>query len=434
MTNLTFTEFDLQNPIGNNSLGSLALYFQRLLYKEEIYPGNLFSPLDTWYDKQYYGRIDRRQNTITPGYQNLSIIKTTAKRNLMALNLVVDAFEDFAGHMRNATILGVLRTQETNEKIFDMKAHKGFVDPTRLYNEFIQEVYNSFANNIGSKDKNKITNFQEFSVQFSNHLKTLARHIPITKTNYLLTNVGNSFNSGLSISIDDAAAEDDAYKYDKYINDPNFDFYVKAAKKFGLSVNKNMPWILTADLFSDAFLKYVNSYILDSERRLSEENFFDSYFDPTYLTDMDDLQTFIVNSYKLFAENNPLYETRKYKENCDKFVVKNLNREQLPSDVNKVLTDKVLSLLYLDLRSLEAKEPIQVTSKLKQELANIFQLQPNQEITKMQNVANYINLIFRDYIYETEYPLLNDNLFKDLDNRVRAGKISTVGSIAQQLY
>jgi hypothetical protein len=98
------------------------------------------------------------------------------------------------------------------------------------------------------------------------------------------------------------------------------------------------------------------------------------------------------------------------------------------------LSDKVLADLYLELRSLEAKEPVQITQKLRTELANIYRIRPNQSLTGLQNVSNYINLIYRDYIYELDYLFLNPDVLNNLDNQVRSGNITTVGSITQQLY
>ena len=88
MTTFDYTQFDLQNPSGNNGLSSFALYFQRLMYREAIYPANLKAPLDTWYDKQYYGRIDRKQNTIIPDIDDLAPLQTVGRQNLFALNFV----------------------------------------------------------------------------------------------------------------------------------------------------------------------------------------------------------------------------------------------------------------------------------------------------------------------------------------------------------
>ena len=71
MTTFNYTPLDLENPSGNNGLSSFALYFQRVMYREAIYPSVTKIPLDTWYDKNLYGRVDRCQNTIIPNIDNL---------------------------------------------------------------------------------------------------------------------------------------------------------------------------------------------------------------------------------------------------------------------------------------------------------------------------------------------------------------------------
>jgi hypothetical protein len=118
MTTFNYTSFDLQNPGGNNGLSSFALYFQRILYKEAIYPNNVKLPLDTWYDKPYYGRIDREQNTIIAKYESLQPVPSSAVSNLLCLNFVADAFSDFVTHMKNAFILGVVQPLNANEKLY----------------------------------------------------------------------------------------------------------------------------------------------------------------------------------------------------------------------------------------------------------------------------------------------------------------------------
>ena len=337
--------------------------------------------------------------------------------------------------MRNATILGVLRTQNANDKIYDLKAYQAYDDPNRVYASYAQQLYTSYVNGLSADEKNSITDFQVFLKSWFGYLQTVAAFIPVTETNYLLTGVGNSFNSGLSIAIDMGPPENDEYKYDNWINDPNFDFYVKAAKKYGLIVNKNIPWILTADLFSDACLEYITSYVDgDTGQIITEDNFFDVYYERTYLSDIDSIKQLTINAYKAFVQNNPLYEEREYLPDCDKYRVVNRMREQLPTNVDVFITDKLLIDLYLSLRSKEAKDPVQVTKKLKQELANIYTIRPDKSLTGLQNAAEYINLIYRDYIYEFDYLFLNTDVLNNLDNQVRSGNITTVGSIAQQLY
>lgn len=435
MTTFDYTPFDLQNPAGNNGLSSFALYFQRIMYKEAIYPTNVRTPLDTWYDKQYYGRINQLQNTIIPKYENLQTLKTIGRPNLLALNFVVDAFEAFASHIRNATILGVLKTNDTNEKIYDIKAYQAYNDPNLVYNQYTQQLYSSFTSGLSEQRSNEITNFQSFTKIWLSYLENVSSFIPVTKTNYLLSAIANSFNSGLSIGVDLGIPGDDEYKYDNWINDPNFEFYANAAKKFGFTINKNIPWILTADLFSDACLAYMKSYIdAESGQTVTKDNFFEVYYDPTYLTDIDLIKQVTVNAYRTYIDRAPYYQTKEFLSNCDKFIVDNIRRQPLPENIDSVITDKLLIDLYLSLRSKEAKDPVQVSKKLKQELANIYTIRPNKSLTGLQNAAEYINLIYRDYIYEFDYLFLNTDVLNNLDNQVRSGNITTVGSIAQQLY
>ena len=200
-------------------------------------------------------------------------------------------------------------------------------------------------------------------------------------------------------------------------------------------VNKNTPWVLTADLFSDAIKKYFSRFYIQSLNSfVTEDNFFDVYYDKTCLTDISDLKHLTVSAYKTFSENNPLYQERVFSAKCGTFTVSNRDRRPLPASVEITLTDKLLVELYLSLRSKETKDPIQNVSKLKKELANIYSVRPDQELTGVQNVAQYINSVYRDYIYQPDYLSLDGDVLKTLDNRVRTGNIATVGSIAQTIY
>lgn len=425
MTTFNYTSFDLQNPGGNNGLSSFALYFQRILYKEAIYPNNVKLPLDTWYDKPYYGRIDREQNTIIAKYESLQPVPSSAVSNLLCLNFVADAFSDFVTHMKNAFILGVVQPLNANEKLYNISAYSAYSDPTKMYNEYGQQLFNSFVSGLSAERKNQITNFQTFADAWFLYLETVASYIPITKTNYLLTNVGNSFNSGLSIAIDRGPSEDDSYKYDNWINDRNFKFYVNSAKKFGFTVNKNIPWVLTADLFSDACLAYIEKYT-------DEDNFFDFYYQQTYPEDINVLKTLTVNAYKVFIRNNPIYEKKSYLPNCDKTKVDILNRRPLTNETSVTLNDKKLTDLYLSLRSIEAKNPIPLSKNLNRTIADQYHTAMVNNQDPLITVSRYINSIYRDYIYQTSYLFLNTDLINSLDRQIQSGTMMSTGTTTQQ--
>tara|TARA_R100000008_G_scaffold68191_1_gene45379 strand:+ start:3044 stop:4345 length:1302 start_codon:yes stop_codon:yes gene_type:complete len=428
---IKFTPSDLTNPQGKNGLSSLALYYQRLLYKEKIYPTGVVAPLDTWYDKQYYGKIDRLQNTISLKQNRLKVPRYAAKPDIYLLDFVADAFDAFSAHMADANVIGIANPAG-NKKMIKVAAKRGYNSSLDHYKKYLNLVYKSFIE-VYPRFSSKIRDFRSFTELFVEYLLEVAPAIPVTLTNYTLSSAIDIFSSGLCVSIDQGQFDVDEWKYEKYLTDPNFVFYVRCAKKYGFTVNKNIPWLLTADLFTDAIMKYVVEYETEVGATVDEDNFFGHYYEYAHMMDLPLLKTFLVNSYNQYITLNPFYEERIYRPGCDKFQLS--NRERPPTSyVEDILTDKYLANLYLNLRSVEAAEPLAFTTKLRSDLGAIHELRPNQNLTGLENIVEYINLIYRDYIYGIDYPLINENVFKNLDNQIRQGKISTAGSITQQLY
>ncbi len=432
---LVFDAESLTNPRGRNGLASFEAYYQRLLYKELIYPPYLWEPLDTWYDKQYYGKVDKVQNTILVDENKMQAVAAGAVPNILALDFVAEAFDALAVHMRSSVQMNACDPAGSSV-LTRLTAHVGYTNPRPVYAEYLNTVYQAFEQ-ATPRYTDKIIDFSSFVASFVPYLKQVASFVPITLTNYMLTNTISNFCSGLTVGIVNAPYDNDNYKYTDFISDPNYNFYVRAAKKFGFIVNKNAPWLLTADLFSDAALAYLQRYgSTATDAPPNEETFFEDYYSRAYLHDLTLLEQFIVNSYRSYVLKNEYYQKRVFKEaGCDVFKVENLMRTPLGTVApTTVLTPKFMANLYLSLRSAEAADPVQITSKLRTEMEGIYFASPNAALTPLENVAAYINLIYRDYIYSRDYVALNPNVFLNLDNQIRTGKIATAGSIVQQLY
>ena len=144
---IIFNPRDLFNPRGKNSLSSLGLYYQRLLYKEKIYPSNLTEPLDTWYDKIYYGRVDQHQNSVMPKESKLRMVQ--GSEGVYVLRCVADAFEAFAQHMREATAIGVC-VKTGNSIITNPVAKQGYEPFEATYNGFLGALANTYLNSLPS--------------------------------------------------------------------------------------------------------------------------------------------------------------------------------------------------------------------------------------------------------------------------------------------
>ena len=422
------------NPIGDNSLSPEALYYQRSLYDELAYPTNGPQPLDIWSGKVYYGKIDQLQNTIIPRVANLDLITSAAAPALFALTPVVYAFEAFVRHMQDAIIQAKVNPNG-NSKLLYLKAFQAYVNPTANYERYINRLFTAFNTNLPRSEKDKIVDLKSFAAKYVEFLKTTAEYSPITKTNYLLTQHVNIFGSGLTIAIDAGPPEEDSYKNKHYLSDPNFAFFVGCAKKYGFIVDKNIPWRLTFDLFTNASLRAITSMYVEPYGLGTKENFFPAYYTPTYFTDAGDLRRIIVNSYQRFVELNPL-RVEQCLEAFKRGTFEVINYTRLPFDssaaaIDSVLSDKYIADLYLSLRHTESQEPFRLTAKDRRQISEIYMFPPNKRMTPLQNVASYVNLRFRNYIYSTNYFTYASekavNYLLGLDTPSTSGIISTTG-------
>ncbi len=464
---------DILNPKGKNGMGTRATFYQRSLYKQKVYPDAFPSPLDTWYDKLIYGRIDQFQNSVVPGLENMRTIPSAAMPNMRALNVVVDIFERFVAHMAKAVLASAVDTRG-NSNLLNIKAVRAYESPNALYAQHIQGLYTTFVGQMKAKEKRGIRDFGSFIEFYKHYLLHIAAHVPVTKTNYLLSANCNMFNSGVCIAIGNEDAGDDFVKNEKYLTDPNFEFYRKCAKKFGFMVDKNVPWVLTADLFTTAFEDAALSrYATADGAPINRQNFFDVFYNPTCMTDFDDLKYMFINSYISLVNQDPFYEEETQGSNCAAVVslprtpllqesasepnasanqtnaenppASNSAGEDLPplsQDVRAnlsgadVLTDRFLIDFYIDLRQTEVDSvlpPHQVKS-LKSRAYEVYGLQPLPTMSRLQNVANFVNTVYRDRIYDIGALFLQVKNAKLLDNRVKGGTILVENDISRQLY
>jgi hypothetical protein len=330
---------------------------------------------------------------------------------IFALDHVADQFFAFQEKMRFALNSGICLL-DGNPLITTPVAKKAYVNPIPSYNAYLNSIFSTFTSRF-QRDTNQITNFDTFASLMMDFLMEASHFAPITLTNYLLGDLGSIFNTGIVIALDVADPGDDNYKYEDWLSDPNFDFYVTAAKKYGFIVEKNIPWLMVADLFSEQTVESLLNYKDSNGYSITEENYFDHYFYKTFTTDMDLLVRFIINSYTRYVQQNPLYEEKTF-NSCGKFKIDVLDRA---TTVNAAfLTDKRIVDLYLQLRSNEAGTPIKLDKKLYDELYFSYQFRPNKTLTNMANAANYINDKYTNYIYSARENLLNKTNEKVLDN------------------
>ncbi len=439
-----YREQDLRDPRGNNEASATSTFYQRSLYKERIYPDRFVDSLDVWYDKFLYGRIDQFQNSITPATNNMKTIQKAVGPNINALNVVAVAFEEFSDHMAKAILANAV-DRNGNPDLINVRAYKAYDSPNQKYAYYTQKMFNAFYYDLTGKENFQIKDFHSFLRFYRDFLVSIAPTAPVTKSSFLLSKRCDLFSSGMSIAIASEDCSDDAVKYERFITDPNFDFFRRCAKKFGFVLNKNAPWILTADLFTGAFeATALNAYLTADGGPINRDNFFSIYYEKAYLTDFDRLITTLVNSYAELLRLSPTYdeEVGTVAERCS---INAKTRKPLgvkPAEVIEgsvdasILPAKYLIDLYIDLRQAEAQHALTSAEvkTIKQEAYEVYTVRPRKNLTALQNVADYVNIIYRNYIYDDGAIVLQAFNAKRLDNRVSHGRILVEDDISRQLY
>lgn len=405
-TTYDYTAEDLSNPVGDNSLSSRAKFYQRSLYKEAIYPTDIARPLDSWYDKNLYGRVNQEQTVIIPSQENLVQLQYAVQPNMYSLSFVNRAFTDFVEHMKTAYLTNCVN-RDGNPSLLNIRAVISYKDWDSSWITHRNNIINAFIQNYNPRFSSPIKNFQDFKPLFTYYLLNMAQRMPITRTSFILSPFASTFGSGLKIAIAQLDAGNDQIKYLDFINDPNFKFYARAAKKFGFLVDKYVPWVLTYDLFTDASMNYIDYYVTNEGNQITEQNFFNAFYYDSYKDDLAILQDFIKNAYEKFITLRPIYEEEKSIIGCSQSqALETKFREQLG---NNSLSVKELIDLYIDLRYVETEMQGPTAKKTKVRAYEIYRSQADTETAKT-NVTRFVDQTYKNFIYPKNYGQLNPSL------------------------
>ena len=246
---------------GSNQSSAMASYIQRSAYRDFAWmpKSNIPTPMDLSYEKTFYGRLDTQGNSVIISNDNLKRLNARGE-NIFALNFVADAFQDLKNYY--STAVNTRKISSENSNLVVIGAKEGWVDINKEYQKYITLIFDSFNKAfLGSENRDdNISSFRDFMGYFAQFLTTSLMSFPITKTGFIASRWCPPRASGLMIKIMDEDGGDDQKKFNKVINDPNFNFFVLTAQRYGFKVNKNLPWQLIADLGSPVMKKYMENY------------------------------------------------------------------------------------------------------------------------------------------------------------------------------
>jgi hypothetical protein len=240
------------------------LFYKRVYYDQSMKTLGMRNIINFYYGEKYLiGRVDTFYTPmILETASSLKEISNSAYPDSpqSALNFVADAFEQMTKDFKIAVRTNKIISYD--KYLSDLKVYKSYEDPNVKY----EEHYNSFASALIKKirkDNLKITNFDEFAqILLTRIMSTDAiKRFPFTKAAFVKSRVCPMNISGLVIEIADESFANDDNKINKFVQSPNFSFYVQACNNNGFMIDRNAPWRLVADIRTPGMRVRAGAYI-----------------------------------------------------------------------------------------------------------------------------------------------------------------------------
>ena len=282
-------------PEGKNGLTSRANYVQRKKYNfvfknliNTSFVENNFIDLQNLYKN--FCKIDENEEPINISE---SVLKNL-NEDIYAVNFVVDAFNELK-------ILCENNDKIKNEKFKKLKAKKAWVSLHKSYHEHINIIFDGFLKHINNTHKDKkIDNFEKFIFEYVKFLDNVIYKTPFLKSSYLLSTQYADNNTGFIIEIDNIGSDDDYKKIKDFMLDYEYNEFLKLCKKTNFLIDKDCPWRLVYNTFSEKSEDYMKKYNVNKNMLIND------YFYHTKESDLENLKNYMIIMYNTFVKEKPI--------------------------------------------------------------------------------------------------------------------------------
>lgn len=260
------------------------------------------------YEFVFYGRVDHmlRPRVIATN-KFLKPVKTSQNRSgrnnvIRLVSPVADAANGFIKEYQR--VYAANKIDKNDPFLASIVPLAGHISFTKEYAAYMSKIFNIFVGtfiNVHGHKYNDLATFADFLRAFRAYCLEYPQ-VVVTPSGFMLTTQCNPFVSGMMFSIADLSLSDNTVKYEDFIQSPNGVIYQKIAVKHGLSIDKNRPWVLIADLKSPAFKdKYFSNYDTD----LSVGSFFNNFYSQPFSNDIIVLRNTALDFYNQMISNRP---------------------------------------------------------------------------------------------------------------------------------
>jgi hypothetical protein len=393
-------------PLATNELSSF-LKHQFRNYYSNFYPSEVSkNNIDFWKQSMYYGRIDQQVDNIVFKQASLKPLKlgsvnVNSSNSLSILNFVYDAWQDFNLEVKKADFSNLIPKSKFNPLI----PKKAAADPTVDYRRYSSSILDAILSGQDYYIVNNSNNIREFlniainALYYSNNIITLTG---------FMNSYSNPLHSGLAIEFSNASHSDDTKKNNDFLQDPNYQFYLNTAERYGFYVDKNAPWRIVFNVSTNYCLEKLRPYNITSLSGMFETN-----YEKTYLKDIKILKELFTNLYLVSLKRKSQNQSYKVCQN------NNLKINTIDRERDTTVDDLTWINIYYYLRLGEQNIKISQNTFIKnlKTISDLYRLKGEAEATKFINnsTKSFLdggrNPSYTQYLEVTSNRVQNSNIF-----------------------
>jgi|15BtaG_2_1085339.scaffolds.fasta_scaffold00065_34 hypothetical protein len=342
--------------LGSNSQKSSRDTFnERAKYNNYAIPSHVIEDnpglfRNFWFiENMYYGRIDRGHNFLVVKPEKLRPLGGQSNKAIFLLDFVAHAMSDFIEEYKKA--ISTSKIQKNDDFLSEILIEKGHQNIFTEYDKYMVKLRKS-VHKVMSRNQAKVENFDDFVQFFIDHITTRKEQLPITFTGFVASKLSSPLSTGVFADISSLEYDKDINKITKFIDRPNFKFFMNNCLKHGFMIDYNIPWRLCANLGSGEMGKYMDLYEVNSD------SVFEKYYDKTYTKDMQYFMDYMLKFYNRFVGLRPYIRREKIINNrglqVHRFTEKRqrMTRETLERKYDDIYRTN----LYVDLRNYESDD------------------------------------------------------------------------------
>ena len=394
----------------------------RKRFLSEIVPT---SEHDNFYDSSlvsHYGKVDAEGNIVYPSEKYFTTLPNpnkTSGNTFYVFNFVAQAFSDLREYYVKGIATGIVKGDKTNL----LEPVRAWESMHTLYAQNIDDIYSvaindymQTPNQFFGPDSFYPKDFDHFVKSFKRLMTIAGRDVKLSRSSFVFSTDCPLSTTGLAIEVAPTISFSNPGKViNDFYSDPNFDFYMKALKKFGFMADIDYPGRIVADIGSPAMQAYIQNF------GITFDNLFERYYYKAGDYDYDLIKIYLYQFYNSYVVDYPIktiiedrgsvraskysVQAANFRMNtipmptattrlvCEKTTTKVIQRVKLKqSDLEDKYDNTYWLNLYIEMLNYELNNVLD-TNELNKVIKNAQDINKNIDF---DSAKSYVNEVFRN--------------------------------------